>query len=161
MLRERFPRTTEHPEWDLCVSNAQRIALNAQRNLRESAAWMGESIRVPAEQQADGHPAVLFPGVRMIGRATGHGVVNGVLYEVNAVTPEGATLRELGRDASVDVPVDKMKRIALAGALTVFAAQGKTLPGRVRVHSRGSHTSCRTLTVGVSRATHVDLVEVC
>ena len=163
MLRERFPCTGARPDWELCVSNAQRIKINGQRNARESAEWSGERLKVPLELNADAQAACLFPGVRLIGRATVRGVVNGVLYEVASVTETGATLRELGRDdeRTVEVRLEDMKCLALAGALTVFACQGKTLAGRVRLHTNSGHTTTRTLTVGISRATHADLVEVC
>ena len=107
---------------------------------------------------ADGHGAVLFEGVRLIGRKSQWKVVNGVLYEVASVSP--IVVRELGTDTTVELDMEQMKLLTLAGALTVFAAQGKTLPGRVRLGAGSRYTTMRTPVVGVSRATSVDLVEV-
>ena len=92
---------------------------------------------------------------------TAHGVVNGVLYEVVEVSEDGVQLRELAApDTTVDLSAQHTQCLALACALTVFASQGKTLPGRVRVHTGSKYTTTRMLTVGVSRATSVDLVKV-
>ena len=155
-LRRRFPRTPAQPQWDLCVSNAQRIKLNRERNARDSKAFEGPRLEVP--MMADGHDAVLFEGVRLIGRKSHGKVVNGVLYEVASVSP--VIIRELETDTTVELDMEQMKLLTLAGALTVFAAQGKTLPGRVRLWAGSRYTTMRTLVVGISRATRVDLVEV-
>ena len=161
MLRARFPLTRARPDWEIVVSNAKRIKINGNRNARESAEHNGDRLEVPRERNADGQAACIFPGVRLIGRATVRGVTNGVLYEVKSVTQAGATLRELDAERLVEVRLEDMRCLALAGALTVFSAQGKTLAGRVRFHADSGHTTCRTLVVGISRATHADLIEVC
>ena len=53
------------------------------------------------------------------------------------------------------------KCLRLAHCLTYASAQGLTLKGRVRLESSGVHFSLKHLYVGASRATSLDLLEVC
>lgn len=83
------------------------------------------------------------------------GIYKGSLYQVHRISAAGFTLRYLDGGGVLRLQRQSLDRVTLATALVYYSVQGRTLPGRVRVYTRGSRLDARTLT-----ATRKDLVEV-
>ena len=157
-LRELFPLTPALADWELCVSHKQRIALCLARNKLDAESHDGPKLEVYLPR--DGVRVLLFKGVRLIGVKTEKGIYNGSLYRVRFATAAAIWVEDLDGGKDVKLHISELDKVTLASALVYYSVQGRTLPGRVRLFTRGSRIDVRTLTVGVSRATAKDLVEV-
>ena len=83
-------------------------------------------------EQVDGQGFWLFPGLHLIGCATERGIFNGQLYTVVSVG-EAIMLRVLDSDQEVECDAAWVMCLKPAHALCYYAAQGRTLRGRVRL----------------------------
>jgi len=163
-VKARFPTKPGHALWNLVVSNRRRKRLNAQLN---AAAFREASLReqgggglwVDKAEQVDGQGFWLFPGLHLIGCATERGIFNGQLYTVVSVA-EAVVLRVLDSDREVECDAAGVKCLKPARALCYYAAQGRTLRGRVRLWVDHPRLTTTHLIVGLSRATAPELVDV-
>ena len=160
-VRARFPTRPGHALWNLVVSNRHRKGLNAQLN---AAAYSGraDGIWVDEADQVDGQGFWLFPGLHLIGCATERGLFNGQLYAVARLDETSVALRVLDSEQEAELPrSDASWRRCLkpAHAMCYYAAQGRTLRGRVRLWVEHPRLTTTHLIVGLSRATSPDAVD--
>ena len=118
------------------------------------AATDDEGLWVPPEQQSDRQSFWLLPNMHVIGVQTEATIYNGQLYKV----VDTQTLRVLNTDETVQLP--DVRFIRPAHCLCFYSAQGKTLPGRVRLYVQHAKTTTEAIVVGLSRATSKQLVDV-
>ena len=91
-------------------------------------------------------------------RSSQHGMKNGVIYRVESVRKGWLKLEGVDKELSAEL-VGKICRPAWA--LTYFAAQGKTMRGKIRCcDTNHANFTWTMLLVGVSRATAYDFVQV-
>ena len=148
-----FPVTDEPAKYTLCISHANRRAVNAAANLREkpeSAVLITAPVRSETQQDM-----WLWPGLEVIG--AGGKALKGLLYTVATVDAESVQL-----EGGLSLTAEQAgKCLRLSYALTYASVQGLTLTGRVRLSDTDSpHFSLRMLYVGSSRATAARLLEV-
>ena len=102
-----------------------------------------------------------MPGLHLIGCTTTRGVFNGQLYAVSSITETSVVLCVLDSEQQVAMPREEgLKCLRPAHALCYYAAQGRTLRGRVRLWVDHPRLTTTHLIVGLSRATAPELVDV-
>ena len=155
----RFPTKPGNALWNLTVSNRHRKRLNAQLNAKASVGQ--RTVWIDKTDQTDGQGFWLFPGLHLIGCTTTRGVFNGQLYAVASITEASVVLRVLDSDQEVTLlRKEGLKCLRPAHALCFYAAQGRTLRGRVRLWLGHKRIETTHLIVGLSRATSPELVDV-
>ena len=118
-----------------------------------------EGVWIKPEAQTDGQGFWLFPSLHLIGSATEHGVHNGQLYVVKGLGEGSVHLQVMDSEREVELQLCSIKCVKPAHALCYYAAQGRTLRGRVRLWVHHPHLSTTHLVVGLSRATASELVD--
>ena len=156
-VKARFPTKPGDALWNLTVSNRHRKRLNSKLNARASRGQ--QRVWVDKAEQVDDQGFWLFPGLHLVGCATERGIFNGQLYTVASVA-EAVALRVLDSEEEVALLREELKCLKPAHALCYYAAQGRTLRGRVRLWVDHSRLSTIHLIVGLSRATSPELVDV-
>jgi hypothetical protein len=144
---------------NLVISHAKRVAVNRELNARErpaGAVWV--SVKHEPAHHNTAQSMWLWPGMRMLGCTASmrSGLRNGVLYTLEAVSPEWVTLA-----GGVALPMEAVKRcLRLAWAQTYASCQGTEFDGTLRLHDIESPRFSRThLFVGLSRAKGADRVD--
>jgi len=165
----------------MLINTRQNAAFAAAEKARGvhtvQLAWEGEDLKGTTCQPQD---MTIWEGIRLIGCPRGSGkvslgVVQGVVYVVKQISDTHATL-EMTRDYCKDptkppdpltkevvaVPLDDVAEVLrLTHALCYYTCQGRTMDSHVvLMDTEYKWFSRRALIVGLSRATHGDLVHV-
>ena len=181
--RANYPVTmaTEEHDMILCVSHEKRMRINEYMNKRAGGLYVEcrEEIRGTTCQPQSMY---LRPGMELIGCPRGvtprRGVVQGVVYTVVDVGPEvkirinpeyqvesnlPSDWNEIRTEVEMTLPVLEVPRLLrLTHAMCYFTVQGRTIRDKhiLLADTDHRHFSTRSLSVGMSRATHGKFVHV-
>ena len=107
---------------------------------------------------------LISKGTPLIGHLTDAkvGIMHGGFYEVESASHEGVRMRDIETDASILLPVSKLRYVRLGMCITYNSVQGRTLKnGIVRLFDTShQHFTWRHLGVGLSRAVSLEQVEI-
>ena len=148
-------------DWNIVISNRRRQLCNTWKQEQAAKSYEGPKVRIEGAEGA----FECFAGTKLIGanNALAHlGLVNGAFLDVLAVGEDEIRLRdEATGDELTLTPAQVARNTKLRHALTIFAVQGRSLPGTIAVHDAGSrYFDSRHLYVALSRATSGSLVSV-
>ena len=156
--RVKFPAKPGFPDLSLCISHMLRRTLNRQQNRATAPA---DSLQI---QTVDG-TVLLHKGLRLLARLQQKksGCLNNAIYVVRDIQGDHSVNIECeisGRCLEVDMGFVR-EHMHLAYCCTIASIQGKTVRGRLRIHTQHPHFTLRCLFVCASRATSKDLLEIC
>ena len=169
MAKKAFPRSQGFARWNLCLSHRRRVELNRLINRYECRD--PELTWTPPEEDENDETDLNKPQAMLISKGTpliGHltdaklGIMHGGFYEVERASHEGVLMRDIETDASILLPVSKLRYVRLGMCITYNSVQGRTLKnGIVRLFDTGhQHFTWRHLGVGLSRAVSLEQVEI-
>ncbi|OYV37403.1 MAG: hypothetical protein B7Z80_12935 [Rhodospirillales bacterium 20-64-7] len=158
--RRRFPPKPGHARWNLTMSHFRRRQIN--ESIQALLARGQCTIRVTGGD-AESQDYDCFVGTRLIGcNSIRPGITNGALLTVTAVSSVECSLRDDETGERTTLPLKCLNRHTRLGhAMTLPAAQGRTLEGRVRLWDiESAHVTPAHIYVAASRATAPELFEV-
>ena len=167
--RKSFPSCSD-PDIVLCISHNKRILINKRLNEAKAPEYR---VFVGADEEIQGttcqpQDMLIWPKMELIGCPRGRGkkydVVQGVVYTLLLID-RFCVLRmrpEYG-DEEIEVPLDEIPYLLrLTHAMCYYTVQGRTLKDKkiLLVDTEHPNFSHRALIVGLSRATHGQVVHI-
>ena len=166
-----FFKSSETPQWTLCIDHEMRKRINKEQNLREKPPD-AIFVKVPRVNSPNApQDFYIYPGQVLICHTQNSkgNIKNGLFYTVSEIKSmkhpqnEDVSNQDLfvSFECGLTLPLRVVvKSFRLTHALTISSSQGRTLPGVVEIRTKHRRFTRKHLMVCLSRATRFDLVQV-